>query len=292
MKLRFFTDTSEKIRAFYAELPAPVRQLSDTLRLNRPAILMQVIWPCLWGFLLLRDAPMLHILALIIIALLMTITTFVYLDLADCSPDRDSETYTRAPTSMLAALLLVCALALITLAWKLNGGTALLVVLWLMLLAAYPALHRLIWLPQIYIGLLLGAWPTLVGQAIAGGLSIHVTLLFIAGFFWVTATETLRADIRSARQSGNTPPQTALLLGELRVPFMSGCFLATLILLVLCGLLMNMSAAYYIILMGAQLLFSQAFFSIHLHEYAAARRTYRRTTLAGLLIAVAIALGL
>lgn len=291
MKLHFIHDLGDKVRDFHAGLPTPVRQLCDIMRLSRPSMLMQVIWPCLWGFFSLQNAALINLPALIIMALLMTITTFVYLDLTDSSPDRDNETYTRAPTSMLAAMLLASVLVLVVLAWQLNGATTLLLVLWLMMLAAYPMLQRLIWLPQMYLGILLGAWPTLVGQTVAGGLNIHVALLFIAGFFWVTGTETLRADIRHARESGNTPPQTALLLGDFRVPFMSGCFLATLLLLVLCGLLMHVSAVYYIVLMGAQLLFSQAFFSIKLHEYTAARRTYRRTTLAGLLIAVAIALG-
>lgn len=286
------TETEDRIRALYERLPEPVRQICDVLRLNRPAIVLQVIWPCLWGFMLLAEAQLIHLPALVVMAILMAMVAFVYLDLADCSPDKDSETYTRAPTSLLAALLFAGTLALVMMSWNLNGGTALLIVLWLMLVAAYPTIYRLIWLPQMYLGLLLGAWPTLIGQAVAGGLSIHVALLFLAGFFWVTGTETLRADIRTARQSGNTPPRTALLLGELRVPFMSGCFLATLVLLVLNGLLLDVSAVYYIILMGAQLLFSQAFFSIHLHEYTAARRTYRRTTLAGLLIALAIACGL
>lgn len=292
MKLHLLTDISDKIRDFYAGLPAPVRQLSDTLRLNRPVILMQVVWPCLWGFFSFQNGTVLSLPVLILMALLMAATTFIYLDLTDSSPDSNSEGYTRAPTSVLAGLLLASVLLLLVLAWQMNGATALLMVLWLMMLAAYPALQRLIWLPQMYIGLLLGAWPTLVGQAVAGGLTIHVALLFIAGFFWITGAETLRADIRSAREAGDTPPQTALLLGELRVPFMSGCFLATLLLLILCGLLMDVSAVYYIILMGAQLMFSQAFFSIKLHEYTAARRTYRRTMLAGLLIALAIAFGL
>src|SRR5690606_4040781 len=136
IKPHMLTEFEDKVRALYGQLPEPVRQISDALRLNRPVIVLQVIWPCLWGFMLLSDAQFIRLPALVAMAVLMAMVAFVYLDLADCSPDKDSETYTRAPTSLLAALLLAGVLALVVMAWNLNGSTALLTILWLMLVAA------------------------------------------------------------------------------------------------------------------------------------------------------------
>lgn len=263
--------------------------ICDALRLNRPATLMEMAWPLLWGVILSGGLSFSNTVLAFLLAFAAPMAAFIYFDLIGVAPERLSSQYRKAGRGTLVFLLALMTTLFLGFASALGGLTLFFSLLWVVFVAAYPLMYRLLYLPQIYLGFVLGIWPVLIGQSVVEDMTPLAALVAFAAFFWVCATETLRADIREMLESSSQRSAALTLpLGNLRIPFMAGCFLLTLILFVFAGLVGSAHAFFYIGLMVAQLLLSHAFGAMHLQEHVAARRTYGRAAWAGGFIAIAL----
>lgn len=271
-----------------AVLTPAVMDVLYMLRLNRPATALLMVWPMLWGFYSPAHTHWGLMPLVVLMAVTMRSASCLYIDLYNPAIEGESDCKNaRAP--VLAFLVLMLALSFL-LAW-INGPIVMfLAICWFIMVAAYPYLHQLTWYPQAFAGVIFGGWSCLMGQGASGGLSVELVFLFLAGSFWVAAVETLKADIKRSQDAEKGVKSVALVMGTWRIPFMSSCLIATLVLLVLTGIVISAGGLFYAALMAAQMLLGTAYYGIHLNEHAAARATYGRTALAGALVVLAFML--
>lgn len=81
-------------------------------------------------------------------------------------------------------------------------------------ITVYPAMKRLTWWPQIFLGLTFN-WGALMGwAAVTGGLSLSAVFLYIGGILWTLAYDTVYAHQDKADDAVVGIKSTALLWGE------------------------------------------------------------------------------
>lgn len=276
------------------KLPPKVREIMISLRMNRPASLLMMLWPMLWGFFTANGGTIFALIPAIALIIAMRGASLLYEDLSnkniELNPDPYAPTEEAPQPSVLA--LFALSIATVALAHAIGTEVLLMVILWGVLVVGYPYLYKVTWFPQFYAGLIFGGLPVLIGQAIGGEMTPSAIVLFAVGFFWVTGIETLRADIKVAQDSRADLKSIILMLGEYRIPFMSGCFILTQILLILTGIVKDANGLYYAALMLAQGILSHAYYGIQLEEKQTARLTFRRTALAGLIATLGFVLGM
>jgi len=259
------------------------------LRLNRPATALLMLWPMLWGFFSPAHTDWAALPLVILLAITMRSASCLFMDLYN--PDIEGAAdYKTAQAPLVAFLGLMTALSFL-LAWAIGPMVMFLAIFWLIMVAAYPYLHKVTWYPQAFAGVIFGGWACLMGQGASGDLSVELVFLFPAASFWVAAVETLKADIKRAQDAEKGVKSVALVMGSWRIPFMSGCLILTLVMLVLTGIVTSAGGLFYASLMAAQMLLGTAYYGIHLNEHTAARTTYGRTAFAGLLVVFAFLLG-
>jgi 4-hydroxybenzoate polyprenyltransferase len=124
----------------------------------------------------------------------------VYNDIVDRELDRKVERTRLRPlasgrASVLSAWILIgilCAIGLLVLI-QLNRTAALVALVSLAPVAAYPFMKRITWWPQAWLGLVF-SWGALVGwPAVTGSLDWPAILLWIGSVFWVIGYDTLYA---------------------------------------------------------------------------------------------------
>ena len=213
-------------RGFIGALPPRLRPYASLMRLDRPIGTWLLYWPCAWSVALAGvDGRWDLFLWLFLGAFAMRSAGCVYNDIVDRDLDRQVERTRLRPLAservslrsawMLIALL--CAIGLIVLA-RLNTTTAVISLVSVAPVAAYPFMKRITWWPQAWLGLVF-SWGALVGwPAVRGTLDLPAVLLWFGSIAWVVGYDTLYAiqDIEddalvgvksSARRLGDKAPQ-------------------------------------------------------------------------------------
>lgn len=286
------SDILQKVQQF--KVPPKVKELAISLRMNRPASLLMMLWPMLWGFFTANGGSVFALIPAVALIIAMRGASLLYEDLSNKNIELNPDPYApseEAPQPSILALMCL-SVATIALAYAIGGEVLTMVVLWGILVVCYPYLYKITWFPQFYAGVIFGGLPVLIGQAVGGDMNPSALVLFFVGFFWVTGIETLRADIKVAQDSRADLKSIILMLGEYRIPFMSGCFSLTQVLLIITGMVKDANGLYYASLMLAQGILSHAYYGIQLEEKQTARLTFRRTALAGLIATVGFMLGI
>ncbi len=206
------------------------------MRLDRPIGTWLLYWPCAWSVALAGvDGHWDLFLWLFLGAFAMRSAGCVYNDIVDRDLDRQVERTRLRPLAservslrsawMLIALL--CAIGLIVLA-QLNTTAAVISLVSVAPVAAYPFMKRITWWPQAWLGLVF-SWGALVGwPAVRGTLDLPALLLWFGSIAWVIGYDTLYAiqDIEddalvgvksSARRLGDKAPQGVALFYLLAV---------------------------------------------------------------------------
>lgn len=274
-------------------LPDPLRELVLMLRLNRPAATTLMLWPLLWGFFLVPSPNWWAVPGAIALGLCLRMAMSVYDDMADQNIElSDPELRRKLPqlSPLAISAMLVLAIAAIWLAWALGGSTLFLLIFWIILAAAHPYMYHLTWLPQLYTGIVLGGWAALLGQAAAGGLGLEAVFLFPAGILWVAGIESLRAEMKQTQDAASGTKSIALVLGELRIPFINSCFVLSLLLLASAAMVQGERTIYVLAMIVAQFLLYPIFGARTITAKADAWRLYRRTAYAGAIMALGLAL--
>jgi 4-hydroxybenzoate polyprenyltransferase len=188
-------------RGFIGALPPRLRPYASLMRLDRPIGTWLLYWPCAWGVALAGVRGRWELfLWLALGAFAMRSAGCVYNDIVDRELDRKVERTRLRPlasgrASVLSAWILIgilCAIGLLVLL-QLNRTAALVALVSLAPVAAYPFMKRITWWPQAWLGLVF-SWGALVGwPAVTGSLDWPAILLWIGSVFWVIGYDTLYA---------------------------------------------------------------------------------------------------
>ncbi|NUT00468.1 MAG: 4-hydroxybenzoate octaprenyltransferase [Sphingomonas sp.] len=213
-------------RGFIGALPPLLRPYASLMRIDRPIGTWLLFWPCAWSVALAgvgRGWPL--FLWLFLGAFAMRSAGCVYNDIVDRDLDRKIERTRLRPlannrVSVRSAWLLIgslCAVGLVVLL-QLDLLAAIIALVSVAPVAAYPFMKRITWWPQAWLGLVF-SWGALVGwPAVRATLDWPALLLWFGSIAWVVGYDTLYAiqDIEddalvgvksSARRLGDKAPQ-------------------------------------------------------------------------------------
>jgi len=212
-------------RGFIGALPPRLRPFASLMRLDRPIGSWLLYWPCAWSVALAGVGGRWDLfLWLGLGAFAVRSAGCVYNDIVDRDLDRSVERTRLRPiasrrvTLESAWLLIVglCLLGLVVLL-QLNVTAAVIALVSIAPVAAYPFMKRITWWPQAWLGLVF-SWGALVGwPAVTASLSWTAFLLWFGSIAWVIGYDTLYAiqDIEddalvgvksSARRLGDKAP--------------------------------------------------------------------------------------
>lgn len=188
-------------RGFIGALPARLRPFASLMRLDRPVGTWLLYWPCAWsvGLAGVRGRWTLF-LWLALGAFAMRTAGCVYNDIVDRELDQRVERTRLRPLAsgrvgVESAWLLILGLCLIGLVvlLQLNLTAAIVALVSVAPVAAYPFMKRITWWPQAWLGLVF-SWGALVGwPAVTGSLDWPPVLLWFGSIAWVVGYDTLYA---------------------------------------------------------------------------------------------------
>ena len=188
-------------RGFIGALPARLRPFASLMRLDRPVGTWLLYWPCAWSVALAGVGGRWTLfLWLALGAFAMRTAGCVYNDIVDRELDQRVERTRLRPlasgrVSIESAWLLIAGLCLIGLIvlLQLNLTAAIVAVVSVAPVAAYPFMKRITWWPQAWLGLVF-SWGALVGwPAVTGSLDWSPVLLWFGSIAWVVGYDTLYA---------------------------------------------------------------------------------------------------
>jgi 4-hydroxybenzoate polyprenyltransferase len=189
-------------RGLVGALPAAVRPFALLARFDRPIGWWLLFWPGAWAVALAGGAVERWdlILWLLLGAIAMRGAGCVYNDIVDRDLDKlvartRSRPLASGAVSLTAAwvwLVLLCLIGLVVLL-QLHLYAAVVAVLSLAPVAAYPFMKRITWWPQAWLGIVF-SWAALVGWSdIAGALTAPGLLLYAGSIAWVIGYDTIYA---------------------------------------------------------------------------------------------------
>ena len=188
-------------RGFIGALPPRLRPFASLMRLDRPIGSWLLYWPCAWSIALAGVGGRWDLfLWLGLGAFAMRSAGCVYNDIVDRDLDGRVERTRLRPlasrrVSLRSAWLLIAGLCLIGLVvlLQLNVTAAIVALLSIAPVAAYPFMKRITWWPQAWLGLVF-SWGALVGwPAVTGDISWTTFLLWFGSISWVIGYDTLYA---------------------------------------------------------------------------------------------------
>ena len=188
-------------RGFIGALPPRLRPFASLMRLDRPIGSWLLYWPCAWSVALAGVGGRWDLfLWLGLGAWAMRSAGCVYNDIVDRDLDRMVERTRLRPlasgrVSIGSAWLLIVALCLLGLVvlLQLNLTAAIVALVSIAPVAAYPFMKRITWWPQAWLGIVF-SWGALVGwPAVTGSLSWTAFLLWFGSIAWVVGYDTLYA---------------------------------------------------------------------------------------------------
>ena len=212
-------------RGLIGALPRPARPYASLMRFDRPIGVWLLYWPCAWSVALAGVNGRWDLFAWLLLgAFAMRSAGCVYNDIVDRDLDAKVERTRLRPlasgrASLRFAWLLVALLGLVGLVVlvQLNLTAAIVALVSLAPVTAYPFMKRITWWPQAWLGIVF-SWGALVGwPAVTGSLSWTCFLLWLGSIAWVVGYDTLYAiqDIEddalvgvksSARRLGDKAP--------------------------------------------------------------------------------------
>jgi 4-hydroxybenzoate polyprenyltransferase len=188
-------------RGFIGALPPRLRPYASLMRLDRPIGSWLLYWPCAWSVALAGAGGRWTLfLWLGLGAWAMRSAGCVYNDIVDRDLDRRVERTRLRPlasgrVSLKSAWVLIgllCLIGVIVLL-QLNVTAAIVAVVSIAPVAAYPFMKRITWWPQAWLGIVF-SWGALVGwPAVTGSLSTTTFLLWFGSIAWVVGYDTLYA---------------------------------------------------------------------------------------------------
>ncbi|MFT4270085.1 MAG: 4-hydroxybenzoate octaprenyltransferase [Pantoea sp.] len=227
---------------------------SRLMRIDKPIGTLLLLWPTLWALWLSGMAipPLPVLLVFVLGVIVMRAAGCVINDYADRKVDGHVKRTAARPlasglvTEKEAKLLFVgLALLAFLLVLTMNRMTIMLSVVGLALAWVYPFMKRYTHLPQVVLGAAFG-WAIPMGwAAVSESLPLVCWLVFIANLCWTVAYDTQYAMVDRDDDLKIGVKSTAILFGRYDKLIIGLLQLATLGLMVLVGLLLNLNGAFY-----------------------------------------------
>jgi len=282
-------------------LPARVRPYARLMRLDRPIGTWLLLWPCLWSVALATQTGWPNIWFLLLFALgaiVMRGAGCVINDLYDRDIDGKVERTRLRPLvsgeiSQAQALALLFFLLLIGLVVLLqfNALTIWIGVASLLLVFTYPLAKRVIWAPQLVLGLTFN-WGALLGwTALRGSLDWPSGLLYAAGIFWTLFYDTIYAHQDKKDDALLGVKSLALYLGAASRCWLACFAVAALCLLTAAAAVTGEGLAFYAIMALAGLHMLWQLVTARFDDPANCLMRFRSNRDFGLIVFVAILMG-
>jgi 4-hydroxybenzoate polyprenyltransferase len=160
-------------RGFIGALPPRLRPYASLMRLDRPIGTWLLYWPCAWSVAVAGVGGRWDLLLWLALgAFAMRSAGCVYNDIVDRDLDRSVGVLVLLQLNVTAAIVSLVSIAPV---------------------AAYPFMKRITWWPQAWLGLVF-SWGALVGwPAVTGSLGWTPILLWFGSIAWVVGYDTLYA---------------------------------------------------------------------------------------------------
>ncbi|MEC6824919.1 4-hydroxybenzoate octaprenyltransferase [Photobacterium sp. NCIMB 13483] len=233
-------------------------------RFDRPIGSLLLLWPTLWALFLAGDGfPKLDVLVVFVLGVVfMRAAGCVINDFADRNVDGHVKRTANRPmpsgkVSEREALGLFILLVLVSflLVLTMNNLTIMLSVVAVILAAAYPFMKRYTHLPQLVLGAAFGWSIPMAYAAQSGALPAVAWLLFAANILWTIAYDTLYAMVDRDDDLKVGIKSTAILFGRFDKLIVGLLQLATIMLLIAIGGILQLNQGYYWALLLASALF-------------------------------------
>ena len=230
-------------------------------RLNRPIGILLLLWPTLWAvWIAAAGHPAWHIVLIFVLGtVLMRSAGCAINDYADRDFDKYVQRTRERPVTSgriapgeavwLAASLAVIAFVLIL---PLNNLTLLLSFPAVFLAASYPFTKRFLAIPQAYLGIAFGFGIPMAFAATLGSVPPVAWLLLVANVFWAIAYDTEYAMVDRDDDIHLGIHSSALWFGKYDVAAVMTCFVITVILLAVVGLMTGAGIFYFLGLILAE----------------------------------------
>jgi len=188
-------------RGFIGALPPRLRPYASLMRLDRPIGTWLLYWPCAWSVALGGVVGRWALFPWLFLgAFAMRSAGCVYNDIVDRDLDRRVERTRLRPlasarVSVRSAWVLIGLLCLIgvVVLFQLDRAAALVALVSVAPVAAYPFMKRITWWPQAWLGIVF-SWGALVGwPAVTGSFDRPPLLLWLGSIAWVIGYDTLYA---------------------------------------------------------------------------------------------------
>ena len=234
-----------------AERLLPYLQLT---RLNRPIGILLLLWPTLWGVWIAGAGhPAWHMVLIFVLGtVLMRSAGCAVNDYADRDFDKHVKRTRERPVTSgriaprealgVAAGLALIALALIL---PLNNLTLLLSFPAVFLAASYPFTKRFLAIPQAYLGVAFGFGIPMAFAAQLGNVPTVAWLLLAANVFWAIAYDTEYAMVDRDDDIHLGIHSSALWFGKYDVAAVMCCYVITVVLLAIAGLMIGLGMLYF-----------------------------------------------
>ena len=241
-----FTASDIPRQGWVASLPVWARPFARLARLDRPIGTWLLLFPCWWGLALAGSRDLVLYLLFAVGAVVMRGAGCTINDIIDRDLDgRVARTADRPLPSgdvtlfgAFAFLALELLLGLAVLLW-LKPLAIWLGVLSLVIVATYPAMKRITWWPQIFLGLAFN-WGVLMGWAtVREELGIAPLLLYLAGIFWTLGYDTIYAHQDKEDDARIGIKSTALRLGSASRVWIAGFYAVMVLLMALSAALVG-----------------------------------------------------
>ncbi|WP_114375546.1 4-hydroxybenzoate octaprenyltransferase [Elioraea thermophila] len=289
-----------RIGGLVGALPSGLRPYALLMRLDRPIGTWLLFLPGLWGLALGGTPwPDPWLVALFAFgAVVMRGAGCVINDLWDRDIDRLVARTAARPLASgavdplramgLLALLLAIGFAVLI---QLHPLAIVLGIASLIPVTIYPAMKRITWWPQAFLGLTFN-WGVPMGYAAATGTVDAAALVLYAGaFFWTLGYDTIYAHQDRDDDALIGVRSTALLFGDATRPFLAVCYGAAVALIAAAGILAGLSVWFYVVLAAAALLLARQVVVLDIRDAPLCGRLFRANREVGLVIAAAVIAG-
>jgi 4-hydroxybenzoate polyprenyltransferase len=229
-------------------------------RLNRPIGILLLLWPTLWGVWIAGAGhPDRHIVLIFVLGtVLMRSAGCAVNDYADRDFDKHVKRTRERPVtsgriSPREAILVAVSLAMaaFVLILPLNSLTLLMSFPAVFLATSYPYTKRFLAIPQAYLGIAFGFGIPMAFAAQLGSVPPVAWLLLIANVFWAIAYDTEYAMVDRDDDIHLGIHSSALWFGKYDVVAVMICYVVTVVLLAIAGLMIGAGMLYYVGLMTA-----------------------------------------
>lgn len=241
------------------------------IRIEKPIGFYLVLWPTLWALAVAgQGSPDGWILFVFVLGcFLMRSAGCAINDFADRDFDLHVERTRQRPLTSgkitpkeALAVFAVLALVAFLLVLSLNRLTILLSLAGILLAASYPFMKRLHYLPQVHLGAAFGWAIPMAFAAQTGAVPKEAGLLFVANIVWAVAYDTMYSMVDREDDLKLGVKSTAILFGAYDRAMTAVFQLLFLLALVLVGLELEFTLAYYLGLGVAALLMAYEQFLI------------------------------